>query len=410
MAPRGLSLRRLSLVLVLATWGSVARAQSPATRVTGRGDPSVGRRIFTERGCVRCHAIWGNGGRFGPDFATAGAGRSMQQLAGLFWNHTPGMIETVRRSGFRWPTLTDAELADVISYLYYIKLFDEPGDPALGERWFREKRCATCHRVGGVGGRVAPALDGYARYVAPIMLAQGMWNRGPVMQATQRAQGVPTPTFAGREMADIQAYIRRVSTLRNRQAVFLQPPDPERGSRLFAIKGCRRCHGESGRGTAYGPDLRASTLRLRVSEIAGVLWNHSFVMSARMRQLGFALPRFEGTEMADVIAFLYYLRFDEATGDSAEGAAVFVRKGCAGCHRPDSGAAIGPDLSRSAAVAAPMRLAAAMWNHAPAMFEAMRQRTLEWPSFEGNEMRDLSVFLRGLHASARAPSSRTPAR
>lgn len=390
----------VGLALVLASSGSAQAGPS----LPG-GDPSAGRRVFHDKGCVRCHAIWGNGGRLGPDFATVGAGRSMQQLAGLFWNHTPRMMETMRRSGFEWPRLTETELSDVIGYLYYVKLFDEPGDPDLGERWFREKQCMLCHSVGGSGGRVGPPLDRYARYVAPIMLAEGMWNHGPAMQATQRMRGVATPTFVGREMADIQAYVRAVSREAPRRAVFLEPPHPERGRQLFRTKGCLRCHGDTGRGTPYGPDLRAATVRMRVSEIAGVLWNHSFEMSARMRERGFAFPRFGGTEMADVIAFLYYLRFDETRGDSAAGVQVFRAKGCAGCHRPDTGAAIGPDLSRSEAVTAPMRLAAAMWNHAPAMYEVMRTRTVEWPRFEGDEMRDLSVFLRSL-ARSTAPARR----
>ncbi|OYV72499.1 MAG: hypothetical protein B7Z72_04640 [Gemmatimonadetes bacterium 21-71-4] len=394
-------MRLAAAVLALAVMATPARAQG-GSAPPDRGDPSAGRRIFLERGCVRCHAIWGNGGTLGPDFATAGAGRSMQQLAGLFWNHTPRMIEAAERHGFQWPTLTEQELADVISYLYYIKLFDQPGDPDLGQRWFQEKRCIECHRVGGTGGRVGPALDGYARYVAPIMLAEGMWNHGPAMQARQRDKGVPTPTFEGREMADIQAYIRRASALEPRQVVLLKPPLPERGRRLFAAKGCVRCHGPAGRGTAYGPDLRAATLHLSVSEIAGVLWNHSFVMSSQMRARGVAFPKFQGTEMADVIAFLYYLRFNETEGNRAEGERIFRAKGCAGCHRPDRGPAIGPDLSHSAAVTAPMRLVAAMWNHAPAMFAVMRSRAVDWPRFEGNEMRDLSVYLRSLARPAAA--------
>ncbi|MDP3775212.1 MAG: c-type cytochrome [Gemmatimonadales bacterium] len=391
---------RAAVVLVLILLARLpAGVAQTAPSPGGAGDPSAGRRLFHDRGCVRCHSIWGNGGTLGPDFATVGAGRSMQQLAGLFWNHTPRMMETVRRSGFEWSRLTEQELVDVISYIYYVKLFDEPGDPGLGERWFRDKRCVDCHRVGGAGGRVGPPLDRYARYVAPIVLAEGMWNHGPAMQATQHSRGVPTPTFVGREMADIQAYIRRASSEAPRRAVFLQPPHPERGRQLFGSKGCVRCHGGSGRGTADGPDLRAATLRMRVSEIAGVLWNHSFQMSERMRERGFAFPRFSGTEMADVIAFLYYLRFDETRGDSAAGERVFRSKGCAGCHRPDTGAVLGPDLSQSEAATAPMRLAAAMWNHAPAMYAVMRTRTLEWPRFEGDEMRDLSVFLRGLARS-----------
>lgn len=381
-----------ALVLALA-WAANARAQST---LPTPGDPAAGRRLFQERGCLRCHSIWGNGGTLGPDFAIVGAGRSMQQLAGLFWNHTPRMMETVRSRGFEWPTFTETELADLISYVYYVKLFDEPGNPDLGERWFTDKRCAQCHSVGSAGGKIGPPLDGYARYIAPLMLAEGMWNHGPAMQARQAAGGVPIPTFVGREMADIQAYIRRASKLRDRRIVFFQAPDPLNGERLFTAKGCIQCHGAAGRGTEFAPDLRMATSRLRVSEIAGVLWNHSFQMSEAMRARGFAFPQFHGTEMADVIAFLYYLRFYEANGDPVAGRRVFENKGCVTCHAPPSGAAIGPDLAQSQVTKSPLGLATAMWNHAPEMFDVTQSARVEWPRFEGDEMRDLAAYLAAL--------------
>lgn len=360
------------------------------------GDPIAGGRMFVARQCVRCHSIWGNGGTLGPDFALVGAGRSLQQLAGMFWNHTPRMIETVRARGIEWPTFTETELADVISYIYYVKLFDEPGDPALGERWFLEKRCLECHAIGGAGGAAGPSLDTYARYVAPIALAQGMWNHGPNMQARQAAEGIAMPTFVGREMADVQAYIRRASNLRDRDVVLLQPPNPNIGRELFSAKGCVRCHGHTGEGTTYGPNLLEATQQLGVSEIAGQLWNHSAKMAAAMRDRGITFPQFQGTEMADVIAFLYYLRFYETEGDVQTGAVLFAEKGCANCHTPDDGPSIGPDLSKSQAVLTPLGLATAMWDHAPAMYDRMQSAEVEWPRFEDNEMRDLSVYLRRL--------------
>lgn len=360
------------------------------------GNPASGRKIFTERGCVRCHSIWGNGGTLGPDFALVGAGRSLQQLAGLFWNHTPRMIETVRERGVRWPTFSQEELADIISYIYYVKLFDRPGDPDLGERWFREKRCAECHSVGGSGATVGPALDDYAHFIAPIVLAEGMWNHGPSMQAQQVARGVPMPRFEGRELADLQAYIRRESGERTRSVTLLPPPDPGTGQRLFAAKGCIRCHGPRGRGTSNGPDLRSATERLQVSEIAGTLWNHSARMAAAMQARNIEFPRFQGTQMADVIAFLYYLRFYEVGGDIQRGERVFMEKGCVSCH--GTTASIGPDLSRSEAGLTALALATAMWNHAPAMYDRVQLQQVDWPRFEGEEMRHLSAYLRSLVA------------
>jgi len=359
------------------------------------GDPIAGRRVFVDRDCVRCHAIWGNGGTLGPDFATAGAGRSLLQLAGLFWNHTPGMIETVRSRGYDWPTFTEDELADVISYIYYVKLFDAPGDAESGERWFREKRCVDCHSVGTSDDRIA--LDDYAPYIAPISLAQGMWNHGPGMQAELEGMGISVPIFVAREVADIQAYIRKASSLRDRNVELLQPPDPNMGRQLFAAKRCTACHGAAGEGTTFGPELRTATQQLTVSEIAGRLWNHSALMLQAMRTRGVGFPRFEGSEMANLIAFLYYLRFYETEGDVQIGERLYVQKGCGACHGRDLASAA-PALSDSEAALSPLGLATAMWEHAPAMFDLLEEEHREWPRFEGDEMRDLSAYLRSLGA------------
>jgi mono/diheme cytochrome c family protein len=124
-------------------------------------------------------------------------------------------------------------------------------------------------------------------------------------------------------------------------------------------------------------------------------------MAAAMLAKGVAFPRFRGTEMADVIAFLYYLRFYDTEGDAGTGQLLFVQKGCVGCHPADGQSSVGPDLSQSQAVLTPLGLATAMWDHAPAMYDQIQSAASDWPRFEDDEMRDLSVYLRALAATGR---------
>ena len=67
------SLPAYAVLVGLTLAGGALQGQ---TGMVVRGNPAEGRRLFEERGCVRCHSIWGNGGVLGPDFAVVGAGRN----------------------------------------------------------------------------------------------------------------------------------------------------------------------------------------------------------------------------------------------------------------------------------------------------------------------------------------------
>jgi mono/diheme cytochrome c family protein len=204
------------------------------------------------------------------------------------------------------------------------------------------------------------------------------------------------PEFFGDEIAHIQAYIREASHARGRKPILLPPPDPAEGQRLFRAKACSLCHGASGRGTASGPDLRSGIQALRVSEIAGDLWNHSALMTRQLEARGVPFPEFTDSELANVIAFLYYLRFEELDGDAAVGRELFETKGCLACHQLDGNETMGPSLIQSEVVSRPLSLTTAMWNHAPGMYDLGQRAGIAWPLFQGDEMRDLAAYLRGL--------------
>jgi cytochrome c2 len=362
------------------------------------GNAFRGRQIFQEKRCATCHSVWGHGGTLGPEITVAVAGKTFYELVGDFWNHTPQMIDQVTRLGYPWPTLDPAEMADILGYLYYLRLFDEPGSPERGAEAYARLQCGACHTLGASGGSGDRPLDRFSAYPSSAALAQAMWNAGPRMQEAQVGRGMLIPQFTGHDVADLQAYIRAEGR-RPQRDITLQPlPSPTRGADVFRTKGCGACHDRS-RGLA--PDLTRATLSKTASEITGLLWNHSYAMSGQMRARGVVFPRFSGNEMSDLIAHLYFLGYVGQEGDPKSGATVFAAKGCAACHA--QGAAGAPNLGDVARRADRTALASAMWNHAPQMHNTMAERAAFWPKFEPGEMRNLAAYLRTLPGKPAPP-------
>lgn len=377
---------RLALYALAALTVSVRWAVAQQSSL--QGDPFRGRQLLKGKLCTECHSVLGHGGGVGPDLSTAVAGKNWLTLVGDFWNHTPRMIDAMATRGHAWPKLEREEMADLLSYLYYLRLFDAPGDPQLGSVAFFRLRCSSCHSLGGEGGTSGSPLDRFSAYASPVHLAQAMWNAGPAMQRMQLGREAAIPRFTGNEMAHIQAFIRTRALRKDRGVELLPLPDPRKGERLFESKRCVVCHRGAG---GSGPDLRASTLHVTVSEISATLWNHSYAMFDRMRAAGVSLPRFEEGEMADLISYLHFLGFFGQNGDPREGALVFRSRGCASCHAGRDASAI--DLATSKAVSDPIALSAAMWNHAPEMHGLMADLAITWPKFDPGEMEHLVAYL-----------------
>lgn len=406
---RNLSLLAVTLIAVCSlapTRSTMAGAESEPDGPSG--NPLKGRNIFISKGCIKCHSIWGVGGKLGPDLTRIGMGKSFLQIAGSLWSHSPKMVELMKRVGVERPTFTPEEMSDFISYLYYLNYFNEPGDAIIGRRLFSERSCINCHAVGNMGGRIAPSLDDYQKYASPLFVAQAMWNHGPRMSAKMRELGIQHPAFQGKEMADLLAFIRGQASGAILNEKFMMPGSPASGRRLFAQKGCSGCHSINGRGGKLGPDLSKKDFFKSVTEIAGSMWNHDPQMWGKMQRTGAARPAFKGNEMADVIAYLYFMRYVDAPGDAANGKRLFEQKGCAQCHSlgQEHAGKVGPNLGGSALLTSPVHLITAMWNHAPAMEQLVQERGLAWPKFEGNEMRDLVEFLKSPKESATRRTTR----
>ena len=391
-------MRKILLSLVVLLFVGIGEALPSGGPYPFTGDPLKGRELFfASKGCIKCHSIRGKGGKVGPDLGMGQFERSLTQIAGVMWNHSPKMGEKMREVEIPRPKFTAQEMADIIAFLYYIEYFDEPGDPSEGRRLMKEKGCLRCHSVAGEGGRIGPSLDIMKQYASPIYMAQAMWNHGPQMTAKMEELGIPRPVFQGNEVADFIAYIRAASKERVKKRVYILPGEPQEGKRLFSKKGCIKCHSIKGEGGRIGPDLAEKEMHRSLTRIAGEMWNHGPVMWARMKEIGIPRPVFKGKEMADIIAYLYFLRFSDDPGSANKGKGLFASKGCIKCHSiKGEGGRIGPDLAKSQASISPIYAAQLMWNHAPVMEKRMKEKELPWPKFEGDEMANLLSYLNAM--------------
>lgn len=378
-------------------------------------DPMAGARLFQQHQCIRCHSVIDeDGGRIGPNLARIHFRGSLLDIAGAMWNHAPMMLTKMEEMDIEPPRLTSREMANLIAFLgayqYYLKQLGQPGDPEKGSRFFKAKGCNICHslKAGGKTGKIGPNLRGYAR-LSPIQVAQAMWNHGPAMAKEFQKLGLSRPQFTGTEMGDLLAFLQRAAAPADAEPVYVEPGSPNRGRMLFKEKGCANCHAIRGRGGAPGfPDLgkRREAFVRSVTEVAGFMWNHGTVMWEQMRERRVPAVTFQGNEMADIIAYLYFINYFDRPGDATRGKELFTQKGCVRCHTMAGvGGSIGPDLSVSNAVGSPIKTITAMWNHARTMQPAMHAQGIPWPKFEPGEMTDLMEFIYSQH---RKPSVTAP--
>lgn len=168
------------------------------------------------------------------------------------------------------------------------------------------------------------------------------------------------------------------------------------GAAVFGEKGCVRCHSVSGEGNSLGPDLRAAAGARSFEDLTAALWNHLPQMAGRMEELGIERPVLSNREAGDLFAYLFTMGYFDERGDPARGGVTFREAGCIRCHQVRGvGGVVGPLLDGLAETAAPIEVAAAMWNHGPAMLEAAAERNIPRPALSGAQLRDLIAFVRG---------------
>lgn len=372
------------------------------------GDAETGWGLFREKNCMRCHAVWGEGGDVGPDlgrtrtFGHVTAG----QLAATMWNHVPRMWEKMEEGGIQLTPISPEEMSHLFAFLLFIRYADEPGDAVEGKRILSQHKCDTCHSIDAQGGTVGPDLAKWARFVNPIVWAQKMWQHALVMKESMTTMQIAWPEFSGQDLNNIVAFIR--SQTAGEAKEYIEPGSAARGERLFESRGCAACHTMGGSPGA-GPDLLKTELAESSSAIATRMWNHAPKMQQEIRKRNLSALDLSAQEMADIITYLLTRRYFVSAGDPEAGRKVFFTKQCVMCHAiHDWGGHIAPNLAALAGNASPILMAHVMWRYGPVMLGQMADRGIRWPHFDGHEMADLIAFLN--HESVNGKPAANPER
>jgi mono/diheme cytochrome c family protein len=125
------------------------------------------------------------------------------------------------------------------------------------------------------------------------------------------------------------------------------------------------------------------------------MWNKAPGMTAAMKARGIPVVQLQPAEMADILAYLYAVRYVGPGGDPRRGVVVAADKGCLGCHalagergKPAS------DLTRSKHVDSHAAILGVLWNHA--FLDARPAARPRWAAMTGEEMADLMAYLQSL--------------
>ncbi len=175
------------------------------------GDPAHGQELFQQKGCIRCHSINGKGGTIGPDLAQRSLKGRLSFILSEMWNHGAKMWPTMAKEHIEFPQFSPTEMADVMTYLYFLEFRDPPGSAERGKRVFLDKGCGVCHLPATPGMKtIGPDLSRVGLNSRDKIIAE-MWNHSPAIEERMKLGQIRWPLLEKNEMRDLVEYFLSIN-------------------------------------------------------------------------------------------------------------------------------------------------------------------------------------------------------
>lgn len=242
------------------------------------GDAGRGKKLFASKRCAECHAIGGAAGKRELKWEVLA---DPIELGRAMWNHAPAMRAEMEKQGGKLPTLTAAEMNDMLVYLRALpqakdnKPVFQPASAETGEMLFQVKGCADCHK-----GTQTLAKRVAFRTISDF--SASMWNHAGLMKQPNELRP--------EEMKRLVGYVWSLQFA-------AESGSSERGAKVFIAKGCAGCH-------SSGPGPKIVGTVPDAYSLIGSLTQHVAGMMQTMQAKKQAWPAIKDTEMEDLLAYL----------------------------------------------------------------------------------------------------------
>ena len=251
------------------------------------GDAGRGKSLFSAKHCSECHGL--TEAKL-PEAKPVAQWDSIGQpmaLVNAMWNHAATMRQEFAKRKLRWPDLSSQDLTDILVYLRDL--------PSARNGAVRVEITSGAEWPGTIrveGMRGLPHRQERSGAAAQRENSDRYRRR----DVGSRAQNASSPRAArsGRDARDRELSCGLNSSLRTRAA-----PPPAR--RVFMAKHCATCHDD---GTSGAPKLAGAGRTFTALTMVSALWHHGPQMLDQMKTKGIAWPRFDGPEMANLVAYL----------------------------------------------------------------------------------------------------------
>ncbi len=271
------------------------------------GNAGQGRRVFRARRCDSCHGLTQPARQGIRPVAEWPALEDELDLASALWNRAPEMRSALDAAKLPYPQLSATDLTDLVAYLKLLpsarhaQTGSMPPSAEIGRKIYAAKGCEQCHK-GSHSLESRPTLYTFADF------AVNLWDH------SLRVAGKPAP-LVDAEMEQLVSYLVSMQ-------FFEERGDLERGRKLYERKRCGLCHDDPSSGT---PARAAMGGRMTSFGIFAALWKHGPAMLQKMRERDFKWPRFGGSEMADLSAYLHGLELKKRPAATSGPPARFIR-------------------------------------------------------------------------------------